>query len=216
MALSHAIVGASSRLASWLRFGAGSRVAAIGKRPARPLLLYEFEACPFCRKVREALSELALAVEIRPCPKGGTRFRPEAIAHGGRAQFPYLIDPNNSRALYESSEIVAYLHAEYGAGRPLARPWLSVTGSLASALRGGRGARAMPSRAPAVPLALEAMESCPEARLVRERLCELELPVHITPGPGSGEPVLRDPATATTLRGARAICAYLDVTYSLP
>jgi hypothetical protein len=32
------------------------------KRPAQPLQLYEFEGCPFCRKVREAACACALCV----------------------------------------------------------------------------------------------------------------------------------------------------------
>ena len=39
-------------------------------RPQKLLELYEFEGCPFCRKVREAISVLDLDVTIYPCPKG--------------------------------------------------------------------------------------------------------------------------------------------------
>ena len=39
------------------------------------LELYEFESCPFCRKVRDALTELDLEAMIYPCPKGGSVFR---------------------------------------------------------------------------------------------------------------------------------------------
>ena len=37
-------------------------------------------ACPYCRAVREALTALHLDAEILPCPRGGSRFRPEAAA----------------------------------------------------------------------------------------------------------------------------------------
>ena len=40
-------------------------------RPAKPLELYEYEACPFCRKVREALSMLDIDVIVYPCPRDG-------------------------------------------------------------------------------------------------------------------------------------------------
>ena len=59
---------ASSAAASLLRGGSGSRVGGLGERPAQPLLVYDFESCPFCRKAREALSILDLPVEVRPCP----------------------------------------------------------------------------------------------------------------------------------------------------
>lgn len=38
-------------------------------RPAQPIVLYEFEGCPFCRKVREAVAILDLDIEFRPCPQ---------------------------------------------------------------------------------------------------------------------------------------------------
>ena len=50
-------------------------VGALGSRPARPLELYDFEGCPYCRKVREALSMLDLDAIVYPCPKGATMHR---------------------------------------------------------------------------------------------------------------------------------------------
>jgi glutaredoxin len=86
------------------------------KRPAQPLELYEFQSCPFCRKVREAISVLDLDVLVYPCPKGGVTWRPKAVELGGKAQFPYLVDPNTGKAMYESDAIVGYLFSEYGDG----------------------------------------------------------------------------------------------------
>lgn len=45
-------------------------------------------------QVREAMSTLDLDVEVYPCPKDGTTWRPKAIELGGKKQFPYLVDPN--------------------------------------------------------------------------------------------------------------------------
>ena len=73
----------TSLLTSLGRLGQGHAVGAIGRRPEKPLILYEYEACPFCRKVREALTALDLQADIRPCPRGGERFRPDVIAQGG-------------------------------------------------------------------------------------------------------------------------------------
>src|SRR3546814_8330520 len=39
------------------------------KQPAQPLQLYDIEACPYCRLVRETLSALDLDALIYPCPK---------------------------------------------------------------------------------------------------------------------------------------------------
>lgn len=148
--------------------------------PAQPLRLYDIEACPYCRMVREALTALHLDAEIRPCPKGGTRFRAEAEQVGGKQQFPLLVDPNTGSVLYESADIVAYLFRTY-AGREVPAYYRSsalrpALGATAAAVRGLRGLRVRPSRAPVQPLALWSFEASPYSRLVRERLCELELP----------------------------------------
>ena len=43
-------------------------------RPDQPLVLYEYEASPFCRKVREACSTLGLRVTMMPCPGARAGF----------------------------------------------------------------------------------------------------------------------------------------------
>jgi glutaredoxin len=48
------------------------------------LQVYEFEACPFCRRVRESLTELDLEAEIYPCPKDSVRHRAAVRAKGGK------------------------------------------------------------------------------------------------------------------------------------
>ncbi|MFT4046726.1 MAG: glutathione S-transferase N-terminal domain-containing protein [Solimonas sp.] len=150
------------------------------RQPVEPLRLYDIEACPYCRLVRDALTELDLDVLIQPCPKGGQRFRPQAIAAAGKAQFPLLVDPNTGRTLYESADIVEYLAETYdgraGGTRGLARAAHLAGSMLASAAQFGRGLRVRASRAPAQPLELYSFEASPYSRLVRERLCELELP----------------------------------------
>ena len=181
----------TSLAATLIRGGSGVKVGALGERPERPLVLYEFEACPFCRKVREALTILDLEAEIRPCPKGGQRFRPELIERGGKAQFPYLVDPNSGKELYESDEIVRLLFTRYGDGRVpgLLAPGLltNATAALASALRPTQGARSEPSRAPEQSLELWSFEGSPFCRIVREKLCSLELP-YLLHNVGKGSP----------------------------
>src|SRR5512143_426154 len=101
---------ATSFATTLLRMPSGLSVGNVGKRPKKMLELYEFEACPYCRKVREALSMLDLSAMIYPCPKGGRRFRARVKALGGKELFPYLVDPNTDTAMYESNDIVAYLY----------------------------------------------------------------------------------------------------------
>lgn len=171
---------AGSTLATFSRFGRGIYTRPASRKPERPLELYDIENCPFCRLVREALTELDLEAMIYPCPKSGRRYRPYVIERGGRARFPFLVDPNTDRSLYESADIVAYLFETYGE-RPLPRAWRLraanvLSSGVASAYRGGAGARVRPSRPPDAPLELYSFESSPFARRVREVLCELELP----------------------------------------
>lgn len=212
---------------------AGLAAGPLGPRPAELLRLYEFEACPFCRKVRAALTTLDLEALILPCPKGGRRFRPEVRERGGREQFPFLVDPNTGKSMYESDEIVAALFAQYGAGPPppvlRIRPVANATAMLASALRPGRGLRARPSRAPEKPLELYSFEASPYCRIVREVLCELELPYHLyNVGKGSPSrdafvkrsgrmqvPWLVDPNTRTSLFESADIVRYLEQTYGV-
>jgi glutathione S-transferase len=169
---------ASSTLATVVRLGAGLRAHPAARQPAKLLELYEFEACPFCRRVREALSVLDLDAMVYPCPRGGTRWRPGVIERGGKARFPYLVDPNTGRSMYESADIVDYIRSTYGgAGAPV---WLGplaiASGSLAAAVRAGHGRAARASSPPEKPLELWSFEASPYCRLVREALCELELP----------------------------------------
>ena len=163
-----------------MRAGMGSLARPALKRPMHLLKIYEFEGCPYCRIVREALTELDLDAAIYPCPKGGERFRPRVLELGGKMQFPYLVDPNTGVALYESEDIVRYLFETYGR-RPLPLYWcLPTLQQIGSALAGrlalGAGVRVGGSRLPEAPLELFSFEASPFARLVRERMSELELP----------------------------------------
>ncbi len=183
MSFSETATTASSVMATLARMGRGIYTRPAAEKPERLLELYEFEGCPFCRLVREALTELDLDAMIYPCPKGGARFRPRAIELGGKAQFPFLVDPNTGRQLYESADIIAYLFETYGRrALPLAwraRALNTVSSGFATIYRGGAGSRSKPSHAPAAPLELYSIESSPFARIARETLCELELPYQL-------------------------------------
>lgn len=190
--MNHALDVATSHLVSVGRFGAGMRAAkALGPRPEKPLELYEFEACPFCRKVREALTVLDLEVVVHPCPKGGTRYRPWVKAQGGRAMFPYLVDPNTGAQMYESDDIIDYLFERYGAGKPPASlklgPLTTLSSSFASAFRFWRGTSSRASTEPKQRLEVWGFEASPYCRIVREALCELEIPHHLH-NVGKGSP----------------------------
>lgn len=171
---------ATSMIATLVRGTNGIQSNPAAVKPAKTLQLYDMENCPYCRLVREALTELDLDAEIYPCPKNGERFRPMVEERGGKAQFPYLVDPNNGVEMYESLDIVEYLFDTYGQ-RPLPLKWragrLQTLGSmLASAPRMNQGLRARPGAEPEYMLELYSFESSPYARPVRELLCEMEIP----------------------------------------
>lgn len=180
MSLGHQLQVVSSVFASTFAAWRGSSVFKQRKTPAERPILFDIEASPYCRLVREACTALQLDIEIRPCPKGGSRFRAEAEHFGGKQQFPLLVDSNSGVVLYESADIVAYLFKAYGRGetpsRYRASNWQKGGSYVATIARGLKGLNAKPSLAPAQPLALWSFESSPYSRLVRERLCELELP----------------------------------------
>lgn len=171
---------ATSLLATLVRGSSGIQSAPAAVKPQKMLQLYDIENCPYCRLVREALTELNLDVEVYPCPKSGERFRPALEERGGKAQFPYLVDPNTGEEMYESLDIITYLFETYGQ-RPLPLKWragkLQTLGSMmASAPRVSRGMQASPGVVPEFMLELYSFESSPYARPVRELLCEMELP----------------------------------------
>jgi glutathione S-transferase len=197
------------------------------KEPEKLLELWEFEACPFCRKTREAFTGLDLDVLIRPCPKGGARFRP------GKKQFPFLLDPNTGVEMYESMDIARYLAKTYGDGSlPIGLrlgPITTITSAFASAWRSGHGGKVKRSRAPDKPLELWSFEASPYCRLAREALCELELPYvlhNVAKGSAhrqdfvsrSGKmmvPYLVDDNTGKAMFESADIVRYLHATYAV-
>ena len=114
--MKHALDSVGSLAASLVGGPWGVQISRTARQPELLLEVYEMENCPHCRVVRNTLTELDLDAQIFPCPKGGKRFRPEVKARGGKAQFPYLHDPNTGARLYESTDIVAYLYETYAGG----------------------------------------------------------------------------------------------------
>lgn len=231
--MNRALDVASSSAASVLAGIAGYIVGPLGPRPDKPLELYEFEGCPFCRKVRQALSMLDLEARIYPCPHGGTRYRPEVERRGGKAMFPYLVDPNTGREMYESNDITRYLYETYGSGKRALSlslgPLSTATSSFASLARLGGGSRARPNRAPDQPLELWSFEASPYSRIAREALSELEIPYLLhnvaKKSPSrpafierSGKmmvPYLADPNTGREMFESADIVSYLRDTYGV-
>jgi len=188
----------STLYASCMRFFVGSIQATNVNQPSVPLELYEYEGCPFCRKVREAISTLGLDVIVYPCPRETltsygfsehSRFRPKVKELGGKLQFPYLVDKNTNTSMYESDAIVDYLWKTYA---PSSQPPLNYLLAFSkpldflnsylrvfiAALRPlpEQGMLRIPSKCPDRLLELWAYEGSPACRQVREVLASLEIP----------------------------------------
>lgn len=101
------------------------------------------------------------------------------------------------------------------------------TGLAVRVLTGQRGAQARPSRAPPQPVELWSFDASPYCRMVREALCELELPYVLhnvaKDSPRRAEfialsgkmqvPYLYDPDTGARLFESLAIERYLEATW---
>lgn len=227
---------------AWVAEGVKNGTA---KRPKLVLKLYEYEACPFCKKVRETASWLDLDLEVYPCPretlkayavvKDG-RYRSVVLTEGGKAIFPYLVDPNTNIKMYDSTAIVDYLYTTYGQGSEKPFMYLSAGNSInmLSLFMSGcmrclpmHGMLRCPSKLPAKPLELWQYEASSYCKIVRERLCSLELP-YICHNIARGStkradflskngklqfPFLYDPNTNTKMFDSDKINAYLSKTY---
>ena len=101
-------------LASLTRPGCGSFYQR-STPPQESLELYSYEGSPFCRLVRETLSELEIPYLLHNVAQGSPR-RAAFVALSGKMQVPYLIDPNTHTAMFESADIVAYLKRTYALG----------------------------------------------------------------------------------------------------
>ncbi|KAM5559457.1 hypothetical protein ABKV19_020888 [Rosa sericea] len=205
----------------------------LGPRPEKPVEIYEFEGCPFCRKVREIVAVLDLDVIFYPCPRNGPNFRTKVGEMGGKKQFPYMVDPNTGVSMYESDDIIKYLVGKYGDGNvPIALSLgllTTLTAGLALIGRLGKGSIYTPSRLPPKPLEIWAYEGSPFCKLVREVLVELELP-HLYRSCARGSPkrqilyqkvgrfqapYLEDPNTGVNMFESAEIIEYLKATYAL-
>ncbi|KAG5556559.1 hypothetical protein RHGRI_006979 [Rhododendron griersonianum] len=205
----------------------------LGPRPEKPIEIYEFESCPFCRKVREIVAVLDLDVLFYPCPRNGPNFRPKVGQMGGKQQFPYMVDPNTGVAMYESDDIIKYLVGKYGDGNV---PFMLSLGLLTTLTAGfamigrmGRGSSYTPSKLPPKPLEVWAYEVC--CNQLMSCLCYCLAPMAdmlFCCARGSPKrqilyekaghfqvPYLEDPNTGVQMFESAEIVEYLRATYAL-
>lgn len=76
--------------------------------------LYQFEACPFCVKVRRFIRKNSLKIELKDA-KSNMSNKSELVNNGGKQKVPCLkIEKINAKTiwLYESDAIIAFLAKE--------------------------------------------------------------------------------------------------------
>lgn len=79
------------------------------------LSLYQFNACPFCVKVRRKMRRLSLNIELRDA-KNNFKFKEDLIKKGGKHKVPCLrIDYDNEEIkwIYGSDDINHYLETNF-------------------------------------------------------------------------------------------------------
>jgi glutathione S-transferase len=72
--------------------------------------LYQFEGCPYCKMVRQRMSDLLLTYECINVPTDRSR-RQAVIAVSGQPSVPVLVDGDT--VLDDENDIIAYLDRTY-------------------------------------------------------------------------------------------------------
>ena len=200
--------------------------------PTKRLILYEYEGCPFCRIVRETLSLLSIEVLIYPCPREtlkkyghleNSRFRGEVKKLGNKVMFPYLIDENTGKSLYESRDIVSYLWEHYSGGEKkpflyklsMRGPFLILGFFFHALMRPlpSMGILRTPSKRPEKLLELWGREHHVGTKRIREALCTLEIPYILHHSNSEPKGTLKDPNTQKSFSKAKEACSYLFAHY---
>eukprot|EP01038_Epipyxis_sp_PR26KG_P015566 gene15566-21019_t len=222
----------------------GSSLVGKMKRPSKPIIIYEYEASPYCRKVREACVILDLTVEYRPCPGARSGWSSEMSAKTkGKQTVPFMIDTGATEVtakngMFESDAIIEYLFETYGPGKSYI-PWTlkgdfaTQTCIIAGQVRGFAGSRLLPNSRKDLnrikPIEFWGYESSPYCKIVRETLSSLGL-AHkmINCGRGSANrdvlykktgyfqvPFIEDPNTGVSMFESSEIVKYLFDTYTV-
>lgn len=187
--LGHTLKSAQATTSLLLRGGRGIMGTPNPMQPEQALILYEHEACPYSRRVREVMTHLNLDYESRPSPHKGHVYRDELKEMAGKAQVPFLIDENTDDKMLESQDIIDHLFANYSEEGTTPKKFqkpskddnatlVNKAASVVSMMRGVKADHPKKNQArgkPDKPLHLYGFEASPFCRLVREKLSELEV-----------------------------------------
>ena len=78
-----------------------------------PLVLYKFDACPYCKRVQRKIDTLLINNQIEMRDTRDTpMWRKDLLSRTGRTQVPCLFI--DGKAMFESLDIIAYLEDRFG------------------------------------------------------------------------------------------------------
>ena len=82
------------------------------------LALYHFDGCPYCSRVRDAMTRLDLQLELRDIHANGA-WKSELVKATGKQMVPCLRieQGGNVRWMHESIDIIRYLETEVARAR---------------------------------------------------------------------------------------------------
>ena len=84
-------------------------------KKTKDFTIYQFEACPFCVKVRRFIWKNSLKINLKDA-KNNKTFKSELVNEGGKHKVPCLKIAKTSSDtiwLYESTEIIKFLKKEF-------------------------------------------------------------------------------------------------------
>ncbi|MBV1858837.1 MAG: glutathione S-transferase N-terminal domain-containing protein [Nannocystaceae bacterium] len=80
------------------------------------LSLYHFDTCPYCVRVRRALKDLGLDLELKDILRDSAAHA-DLVAATGRQSVPVLHIEDGDVWMPESGDIVRFLYERFGEGR---------------------------------------------------------------------------------------------------
>ena len=76
------------------------------------LELYQFESCPYCRRVRERLTELEVDYICRNVQYGTPKWD-AFVKLNPNEQVPFLVDQERGVSMDESEDIIKYINKKF-------------------------------------------------------------------------------------------------------
>ena len=77
------------------------------------LTLFIKTGCSYCQKVLDFSEKNGIALSLKNV--SDPSVAEELITRGGKKQMPYLVDGETGTEMYESDDIIDYLHAKFAA-----------------------------------------------------------------------------------------------------